>query len=125
MPRLGHLDNGRSRPHQGRHVGRRFARDERALFTKDERGATTHRLQILADGLAETARAHGFAVEFPDPAVLGAPQRTATDEFDNERVLAKLFGHQTETRQGSVESLVDTLVAHGRPLKWMPRVLLG
>src|SRR5689334_2782569 len=125
MSRLRHLDDGRSRPDQGRHIGCRFTRDEGALFAKDERGATTHRLQILADGLAETTRAHGFAVELPNPAVLGAPQRTATDKFDNERVLAKLFGHQTETRQGSVESLIDTLVAHGRPLKWMPRVLLG
>jgi len=51
-----------------------FTRDERALFTKDERGATAHRLQILADGLAETTRAHGLAVELPDPAVLSAPQ---------------------------------------------------
>jgi hypothetical protein len=49
----------------------------------------------------------------------------ATDEFDNERVLAKLLGHQTEARQGGVESLIDTLVAHGRPLKRMPRLLLG
>jgi hypothetical protein len=31
----------------------------------------------------------------------------ATDEFDNERVVARLFGHQAEARQGSVESLVD------------------
>jgi hypothetical protein len=38
-----------SQTHQGRHVVRSFTRDERALFTKDERGATTHRLQILAD----------------------------------------------------------------------------
>jgi len=50
--RLGHLNDGGSRSHQGRHIGRRFTSDERALFTKYERGATTHRLQILADGLA-------------------------------------------------------------------------
>src|ERR1700756_4206001 len=111
MSRLGHLDDGRSRTHHGRHVGCRFTRDERARFTKDERGATTDRLQILAHGLAEATRAHGLAVELPDPAVLGAPQRTATDELDNELILAKLFGHQAEARQGSVESLVDTLVA--------------
>jgi hypothetical protein len=43
---------------------RHFTRDECALFTKDERGATTHRLQVLADGLAETTRAHGLAVNF-------------------------------------------------------------
>jgi hypothetical protein len=48
VSRLGYLDDGRSRTHQGRHVGRRFTGDERTLFTKDERGATTHRLQILA-----------------------------------------------------------------------------
>src|SRR6266404_4073334 len=40
---LRHLDDGRSRTHQRRHVGSGFTRDERALFTKDERGATTHR----------------------------------------------------------------------------------
>src|SRR5215470_19198931 len=33
VSRLGHLDDGRSRSHQGRHVGRRFARNERALFS--------------------------------------------------------------------------------------------
>src|SRR5947208_11295745 len=32
--------------------------------------------------------------ELPDPTVLDAPQRMATDEFDNERVVARLFGHQ-------------------------------
>src|SRR5712671_7918151 len=58
VSRLGHLDDGRLRTHQGRHVGRRFTRDERAIFTKDQRGATTHRLQVLAHGLAEAARAH-------------------------------------------------------------------
>src|SRR5205085_8139987 len=107
------------------HVGRRFAGDERALFTKDEGGATTHRLQILANGLAEATRAHGLAVELPDPAVLGAPQRMATDEFNNETVVAKLFGHQAEARQGSDESLVDTQVAHGRPCERKACLLSG
>src|SRR6267378_3203625 len=51
VSRLGHLDDGRLRTHQGRHVGSRFTRDERALFAKDEHGATTDRLQILAHGL--------------------------------------------------------------------------
>jgi alkanesulfonate monooxygenase SsuD/methylene tetrahydromethanopterin reductase-like flavin-dependent oxidoreductase (luciferase family) len=124
VSRLGHLDDGRSRTHQRRHVGSCFTRDERALFTKDERGATTHRLQILADGLAESTRAHGLPVELPDPAVLGALQRMATDEFDNERIVARLFGHQAEARQGSVESLINTPVAHGRPCERMPRLLL-
>jgi len=49
----------------------------------------------------------------------------ATDEFNNETVVASLFGHQAEARQGSVESLVDTLVAHGRPRERMPRLLFG
>src|SRR6202048_477881 len=123
MSGLGHLDDGRSRTHQGRHVGRRFTRDERALFTKDKRSATTHRLQILAHRLAESTGAHGLAVELPDPAVLDAPQRMATDEFDNEGVVARLFGHQAEARQGSVDSLVDTPVAHGRPWEWMAALL--
>src|SRR6516164_1140711 len=122
MSRFGHLDDGRSGTHQRRHVGRRFARDERTLFTKDQRGATTHRLQILADGLAEATRAHGLAVEFPDPAVLDAPQRMATDVFDNERVLAKLFGHQAEARQGSIESLINAIVAHGGAGERVPRL---
>src|SRR5215467_9955644 len=115
VSRLGHLDDGRSRSHQGRHVGRRFARNERALFTKYERGATTHRLQILADRLAEASRAHGLAVELPNPAVLGPPQRMATDEFDNERIIARLFGHQAKARQRGLESLIDTLVLHRWP----------
>src|SRR5215475_12156517 len=113
VSRLGHLDDGRSRSHQGRHVGRRFARNERALFTKYERGATTHRLQILADRLAEESLTHGLVVELPNPAVLGAPQRMATDEFDNERIIAKLFGHRAEARQRRVESLIDAPVPHG------------
>ena len=50
MSCLGNLDNGRSRSHQGRHIGRRFTRDERALFTKDERGATTHRCKYSRTG---------------------------------------------------------------------------
>jgi hypothetical protein len=37
-------------------------------------------------------------------------QRMATDEFNSETVVASLFGHQAEARQGGVESLVDTLV---------------
>src|SRR5437868_9427383 len=49
----------------------------------------------------------------------------ATDEFDNERVLAKLFGHQAEVRQGSVERLVNALVAHGWPRERMSRLLFG
>ena len=32
------------------------------------------------------------------------------NKFDNERVLAKLFGHQAEARQGWVERPVSTLV---------------
>src|SRR5215831_284479 len=114
VSRLGHLDDGRSRSHQGRHVGRRFARNERALFTKYQRGATTHRLQILADRLAEASRAHGLAVELPNPAVLGALQRMATDEFDNERIIAKLFGHRAEARQRSVVGVLADAAPHPR-----------
>jgi hypothetical protein len=35
----GTFEDRRSRSHQGRHVGRRFTRDERALFSKNEGGA--------------------------------------------------------------------------------------
>ena len=54
-----------------------------------------------------TIAARRFLLEYDASEGLGGtrfvkPSKRATDEFDNERIIAMLFGHQAEARQRSV-----------------------
>jgi hypothetical protein len=49
----------------------------------------------------------------PDPALPSQPGLVQIRQHPyNRHALAKLFGHKTEARQGSVESLIDTDAVH-------------
>ena len=79
-----------------------------------QRRAAAHRLQILAERLAEAARAHGVGVELPRPAALDLLEGVAGDELDDVVVVAGLRRHQPEAGQRLLEARIDALVAHRR-----------